>query len=82
MKLRLASIMMLLALLGSAALAEEETPKPEVEGAPPQEQAPAPIPEPAATSAPTPSTVAKSPETFVPSEEISEDLSVSFPVDI
>jgi hypothetical protein len=58
--------------------------------APPQAAAGTPAPE--APSAPdsagaqepakAPASAAKSPESFVPSEEISEDLSVSFPVDI
>lgn len=35
-----------------------------------------------AQAVPPPAAPAESPETFMPSEEISEDLSVSFPVDI
>ena len=67
--------------LGAATLAEEKAPEPAA-GEPPSEQTTVPAPEPAATPAPVPTTTAKSPDTFTPSEEISEDLSVSFPVDI
>ena len=73
--------------LGGVALAQEDATKPAA-GDPPPDQPAAPAteaagePEPATTTAPTPSAAAKSPDSFTPSEEISEDLSVSFPVDI
>ncbi|HSG90727.1 MAG TPA: hypothetical protein VLA56_16040 [Pseudomonadales bacterium] len=38
--------------------------------------------QPPAPSAPTARTEPRSPDVFVPTEEVSEDLSVSFPVDI
>jgi|GEM_PF-2219359 len=61
-----------------------------VAGARAEESSPAPTPEPAPESAEqTPSKVAKSRQQpgkpsgdFIPSEEISEDYAVSFPVDI
>jgi len=81
---RQASMLVLLMWLGAAAPAQE-APEPAT-GEPPAEPAAMPepeaTPEPAATPAPASAATAKSPDSFTPSEEISEDLSVSFPVDI
>ena len=71
----------LLLWLGGMALADEPTPQPAATEPPPEQPA-TPATEPAATPPPAPTAAAKSPDTFTPSEEISEDLSVSFPVDI
>ncbi len=79
--LRHTLIVVLFMLLGGVAPAEEKAPDTAAD-VPPSVEATAPATEPVATPAPTPAATAKSPDTFVPSEEISEDLSVSFPVDI
>jgi len=76
-KLRQTFLLALILWLGGVALADETTPQP-APAEPPPKQAAAPV----ATPPPVPTTNAKSPDTFTPSEEISEDLSVSFPVDI
>ncbi len=71
----------LLALLAAwfAALAlAQEAPQ---DASPAPATTPAPAPEPAAAARPAPRGAA-SDERFVPSEDISEDLSVSFPSDI
>jgi hypothetical protein len=80
-KLRQTLLFALLVWLGGVALADDTTPQPATTEPAPQ-QSPTPATVPAATPPPAPATAAKSPETFTPSEEISEDLSVSFPVDI
>ena len=81
---RQVSMLVLLMWLGAAAPAQE-APEPAA-SEPPADQAAVPeseaAPEPAATPAPASAAAAKSPDSFTPSEEISEDLSVSFPVDI
>lgn len=73
-------VVILWALLATAAAQDAPAPEPDAT-ADPQAQdataAPAQTPAPAAAAG-----TAKSPDSFVPSEEISEDLSVSFPVDI
>ena len=82
-------LMLPMFLLGAMALAGENVPEPAA-GAPQPEATPVPVPaqvpaatpEPAPTPVPKATAAAKSPDTFTPSEEISEDLSVSFPVDI
>lgn len=80
-------ILVLWAMLAEGAMAgDAAVPAPDdamppaatAETAPGPEAAPAAAPVPPATTGSS----AKSPDSFVPSEEISEDLSVSFPVDI
>jgi hypothetical protein len=82
MDLRLLATLLLWALLYGTPLAAEEpasgsgdvSPAPAATSGEKQAETPAQaVPPPAAPG---------SPETFMPSEEISEDLSVSFPVDI
>lgn len=80
-------ILVLWATLAAGAMAGDATatapdeampPAATAESAPDSEAAPAAAP----TSPASAGNSAKSPDSFVPSEEISEDLSVSFPVDI
>ncbi len=77
--------MLVLLLLPGMVAAAEDAPAPAA-GTAPVEQTAAPEPaasaEPVTSPAPASTAAAKSPDTFTPSEEISEDLSVSFPVDI
>jgi hypothetical protein len=80
-----ASILALWFLLAAATVVPaQDTPAPQAtppaSGAERQDTTgtPSPAPPPEAAAGRN----AKSPESFVPSEEISEDLSVSFPVDI
>lgn len=76
---------MLMLLLPGMVAAAENAPEPAAGAAPAEQTAapePAATPEPVTTPAPASTAAAKSPDTFTPSEEISEDLSVSFPVDI
>ncbi|MBI1732815.1 MAG: hypothetical protein HYR49_08625 [Gammaproteobacteria bacterium] len=86
--MRTTYVVALLALLYGAGFAADETPAaPEAAPAETGTQAPVPAGDPGAAT-PSPASkqqatsASKSPESFVPSEEISEDLSVSFPVDI
>ena len=65
------------AALAALALAQEAP----QDASPAPATTPAPAPEPAAAARPAPRGAA-SDERFVPSEDISEDLSVSFPSDI
>ena len=80
-------MLVMLMLPGAMTLAGEKAPEPAA-GVPQPEATAVPAPEsaatpaPVATPAPKTTAAAKSPDTFTPSEEISEDLSVSFPVDI
>ena len=87
MKLKQALLLVMFMLPGAMAPAAEQTPEPtagtlQPEATPAPAQIPAATTEPVATPAPKATAAAKSPDTFTPSEEISEDLSVSFPVDI
>jgi hypothetical protein len=80
--LRLLLLALLLpASVGAAAPAEpaREPPATETEEAPDREEAP---PEPAPERGDERNARQDSPDVFVPTEQVSEDLSVSFPVDI
>ena len=70
--------LVLFVALGGVALAQEDKAEPAA-GDPSTEQTTAPATE--AVAKPEPA-AARSPDSFTPSEEISEDLPVSFPVDI
>ena len=78
--LRLLLVALLLpASVAAAQPAPEAPPAEETREAPEQEEAP---PEPAPERGDERSARRDSPDVFVPTEQVSEDLSVSFPVDI